>query len=117
LQPCRSFVTRRTLIGGPAYQTRNGSDLSELLVIASDLTGACDLPPAFRRPKLWRRGYYAGPPKTCYAALDATRHSSCEGWFRPTADLGGRSPGDCLRLVRVTRGRGQHFGGDVDPKN
>jgi hypothetical protein len=66
LQPCRSFVTWRTLIGGPAYQTRNGSDLSELLVIASDLTGAFRLPPAFRRPKLWRRGYYAGPPKTCY---------------------------------------------------
>lgn len=24
-----------------------------------DLTGACDLPPAFRRPKRRRRGYYA----------------------------------------------------------
>jgi hypothetical protein len=40
LQPCRSFVTQRTLIGGPAYQTPNGSDLCELLVIASNLTGA-----------------------------------------------------------------------------
>ena len=66
LQPCRSFVTRRTLIGGPAHQTRNGSDLSELLVIASDLTGAFRLLPDFRRPKLRRRGYYAGPPKTCW---------------------------------------------------
>ena len=27
---CRSFVTLRTLIGGPAYQTRNGSDLCEI---------------------------------------------------------------------------------------
>ena len=50
-------------MGGSAHQTRNGSDLRELLVIASDLTGAFRLPPAFRRPKLRRRGYYAGPPK------------------------------------------------------
>jgi hypothetical protein len=30
LQPCRPFVTQRTLIGGPAHQTRNGSDLCEI---------------------------------------------------------------------------------------
>ena len=60
LQPCRFFVTRRTLIGGPAHQTRNGSDLCELLVIASDLTGACRLPPAFRRLKRRIRGVLCG---------------------------------------------------------
>jgi hypothetical protein len=65
VQPRRSFVSRRTLIGGPAHQTRNGSDLCELLVIASNLASAFRLPSAFRRPKLRRRGYYAGPPKTC----------------------------------------------------
>jgi len=63
LQPCRPCVTQRTLIGGPAHQTRNGSDLRELLVIASDLTGACRLSPAFIRPKQRGRGYYADPPK------------------------------------------------------
>ena len=46
MQPCRPFVTGRTLIGGPAHQTRNGSDLCEILVIAIDLTGAFRLPPA-----------------------------------------------------------------------
>ena len=51
VQPLWPFVAFRTLIGGSAHQTRNDSDLSELLVIASDLTGASCLPPAFRRPK------------------------------------------------------------------
>jgi hypothetical protein len=64
LQPCRSFVTQRTLLGGPACQARNGSDLCELLVIASNLTGAYDLPPALRRPKQRKMGYSASPPKT-----------------------------------------------------
>jgi hypothetical protein len=63
VQPCRPSLTQRTLIGESAHQTRNGSDLRELPVIASDLAGACRLPPAFRRPKQRRRGYYAGPPK------------------------------------------------------
>jgi hypothetical protein len=34
------FCNTRTLIGGPAHQTWNASDLCELLVIASDFTGA-----------------------------------------------------------------------------
>jgi hypothetical protein len=65
VQRCRPCETQRTLIGGSAHQTRNSSDLRELLVIASDLAGACRTPPVFRRPKQRRRGYYAGPPKTC----------------------------------------------------
>ena len=44
MQSSRTFVARRTLVGGSAHQTRNGSDLHELLVIASDLTGACRVP-------------------------------------------------------------------------
>jgi hypothetical protein len=52
---------RRTRPSNPEW-----IDLSELLVIASDLTSAFRLPPDFRRPKLRRRGYYAGPPKTCW---------------------------------------------------
>jgi hypothetical protein len=67
VQHYRSFVSRRTLIGGPAHQTRNDSDLCELLVIASNLAGAFRLPSAFRGLKLRRREYYAGPPKTCSA--------------------------------------------------
>ncbi len=74
VQHCRSFVSRRTLIGGPAHQTRNGSDLCELLVIASNLAGAFRLPSAFRRLKRRRRGYYQGPPKTCWA-----RKAACHG--------------------------------------
>jgi len=55
-----------TLIGGSAHQTRNGSDLRELLVIASDLADVCLLPPAFRRPKQRRMGCYADPPKKAF---------------------------------------------------
>jgi hypothetical protein len=55
-EPCRSFVTTRTLIGGSAYHTRNDCGLSDLLVIAGDLTGARRLPSAHRRQKLRRRG-------------------------------------------------------------
>jgi hypothetical protein len=38
-RPSSLVVGSRTLIGGSAHQTRNASDLSELLVIASDHTG------------------------------------------------------------------------------
>ena len=55
-QPCRPCVTSRTLIGGSTHQTRNDSYLRELLAIASDLTGACRLPPAFIRPKNGEEG-------------------------------------------------------------
>jgi hypothetical protein len=48
--PSWPFVASRTLIGGSSHQTRIASDLCELLVIASNPTGACRLPPAFRRP-------------------------------------------------------------------
>ena len=65
VQSCRSFVTQRTLIGGPAYQTRNGSDLCELLVIASDLAGAFRCHPLLGGQNGGEGGYYAGPPKTC----------------------------------------------------
>jgi len=65
-QHCRPFVTWRTLIGGPAYQTRNGSDLCELLVIASNLIGAFRLPPAFRRPKRRRRGVLCGSAENLF---------------------------------------------------
>jgi len=50
------FVAAQTLIGGSAYQNRNASDLRELLVKSSVLTGACRLPSAFRRPRCRRRG-------------------------------------------------------------
>jgi len=59
-EPSRPFVTPRTLIGGSDYQTRNSSGLCDLLVLAGDLTAARRLPSAFRRPKRWRRRYYAG---------------------------------------------------------
>jgi hypothetical protein len=58
-----TLCKQRTLIGGSARQTRNASALRELLVIASDLTGACRSPPAFRRPKQRKRGYCADPHK------------------------------------------------------
>jgi len=60
VQPLWPFVAFRTLIGGSAHQTRTDSDLSELLVIASDLTGASCLPPAFRRPKTVVKGVLCG---------------------------------------------------------
>ena len=68
VQPCRSFVSRRTLIGGPAHQTRNDSDLCELLVIASNLAGAFRLPSAFRRLKRRRRGVLCGSAENLLAS-------------------------------------------------
>jgi len=42
---CRPYITNRTLIGGSAHQTQDGSDLLESHLLASDLTDS--LPPAF----------------------------------------------------------------------
>jgi len=64
-QPCRSFVTGQTLIGGSAYQTRIGSDLRQTICRASDLTVSRPGPPALMRPERRESGYYAGPPKYC----------------------------------------------------
>ena len=64
-KPRRPCVTVRTLIGGSAHQTRSDFGLWEELVIAGDLTGDYGLPPAFRRPKRRRSGFYEGPPKNC----------------------------------------------------
>ena len=61
------------LIGGSAHQTWNGSDLRELIAIATDLTGAFRLPPAFIQPKRRRKGYRAGPPKKALGAHDVRR--------------------------------------------